>query len=177
MAISDKRSRRDLDLFLLALLRQDVNTPYRLVATARLSPGATIPALRRLEKAGLARRGRAGARGRAEYVITVAGRRHLESEWRSLLDPTASADIEAIFRTATLAVLCGAEKRTVSSYLRKAASARSAAAKIRNSEAKAIDSHSGVSLYAWLLATHAAARSTMETKLLRRSAAMLPQRI
>lgn len=44
----DKRRRSDLDLFVLALIASAVSTLYSLKTTADLSPGATIPVLRRL---------------------------------------------------------------------------------------------------------------------------------
>jgi len=46
--ICDKRRRSDLDPFVLALIDSGVSTPYELKAAAGLSPGATIPSLRRL---------------------------------------------------------------------------------------------------------------------------------
>src|SRR5438309_1636371 len=49
---ADKRGRADLELFLLALLSRGIATPYDLQAAAGLSPGASIPALGRLEAAG-----------------------------------------------------------------------------------------------------------------------------
>ena len=39
----DKRSKLDLELFLLALIERDINTPYALHLNVGLSPGATIP--------------------------------------------------------------------------------------------------------------------------------------
>jgi hypothetical protein len=51
----DKRRRNDLDAFALALIECGISISYELKTTAGLSPGATIPALKRLVMAGLAR--------------------------------------------------------------------------------------------------------------------------
>ena len=48
----DKRSKLDLELFLIALIKREINTPYLLRARAGLSPGATISVLKRLNAAG-----------------------------------------------------------------------------------------------------------------------------
>ena len=108
MSFRDRRSRQDLDLLLLALVRSGVDIPYRLRATASLLPGATIPALKLLETAGFVRRGKPGSRGWAEHQVSAAGRHHLESGWRSLVDMPRTGNIEAIFRPVALAILSGA---------------------------------------------------------------------
>jgi DNA-binding PadR family transcriptional regulator len=70
-ASSDKRRRGDLDLFVLALIASGVVTPYELKTAAGLSPGATIPALARLLKAGFVLQDKPGPRGRADHKITA----------------------------------------------------------------------------------------------------------
>ena len=77
----DKRRRTDLDLFVLALIDGGVSTPYELQKAVGLSQGATIPALQRLLEAGLARRGKPGARGRTDYKVTAAAKRLLKDGW------------------------------------------------------------------------------------------------
>lgn len=59
----DKRRRGDLDLFVLALIESAISAPYKLKTAADLSPGETIPALRRLVQDGFADQGKSGARG------------------------------------------------------------------------------------------------------------------
>jgi hypothetical protein len=46
--VLDRRSRPDLELFVLALIARGVNTPYLLSQEASLSPGVTLPVLDRL---------------------------------------------------------------------------------------------------------------------------------
>jgi len=176
----DKRSKLDLDLFLLAMLRSGIETPYRLLTTAGLSPGASIPVLRRLEVAGRVRRGKPGFRGRTEYHITVAGCRYLENGWRTLLEHPLPTDTEAILRTAALAVLLGEDKRLASAYLKKAAAGKASDSRRSRSAAKAAEvSLSGDSVagfYGWLRATHASTRLTAEVKVLRKLAAEISRR-
>jgi hypothetical protein len=45
--IAAREKQCDLDLFVLALIKSGVSTPYVLQKEAGLSPGATIPAIRR----------------------------------------------------------------------------------------------------------------------------------
>jgi DNA-binding PadR family transcriptional regulator len=169
--VRDKRSKLDLELFVLALITRNVNTPYQLQSEAGLSPGATLPVLGRLEKSGYVRRGKPGSRGRTEYEITVAGRQILKTGWRPLLASSPPADIEAILRIAALAILSGAEKTIVVEYLSQSAKARSEDSKLRKIDAKVAtaelaDAGDG-RLYAWMRVTHSAARFTTDAKVLR----------
>jgi DNA-binding PadR family transcriptional regulator len=122
--LPDKRAKLDLELFVLALLRQGINTPYRLQAEAGLSPGATLPVLTRLQQGGHVRRGRSGPRGRAEYEITAAGRSFLKNNWRSLMEGPASSEVETIFRVVALALFSGADQSAIANYLKNAADQR-----------------------------------------------------
>ena len=177
----DKRSKLDLDLFVLALLRRGIDTPYRLLASSGLSPGASIPALRRLEEAGYVRSSKPGPRGRTEYRITTAGHRHLENEWQNLLEHPVPTDTEAILRTAALAVLSGCDKRVVSTYLKKASAAKASDSQRRSAEAKtaeaSLSGDSDTGLYGWLHAMHATARLKAEAQVLRKLAAEITRRI
>ena len=176
----DKRSKLDLDLFVLALLRRGIDTPYRLLASAGLSPGASIPVLRRLEQVGYVRPGKAGPRGRIEYHITTAGHHYLENEWQILLQHPVPTDSEAILRTAALAVLSGCDRRLVSTYLKKAAATKASDSKRRQTDAKTAEAclsgDSDANLYRWLRATHAAARLRAEGQVLRKLAAEITRR-
>jgi DNA-binding PadR family transcriptional regulator len=124
----DKRGRADLELFILALISRGLSTPYDLHASAGLSPGATIPALGRLEAAGFVTKGEEEARRRLEYQVTAKGKKHLESSWRTLLDSSPNSDLDSILRVASLALLMGEKKQTVAGYLSGAAKQRQAKA-------------------------------------------------
>ncbi len=100
----DKRRKTDLDLFVLALIRSGISTPYALQQEAGLSPGATIPAIQRMLEAGFVRQGKPGPRGRTDARITAAGKRHLRNSWPSLMDSGPSGDLDSDLRVALLAI-------------------------------------------------------------------------
>ena len=120
-ATHDKRHRSDLDLFVLALIESGVSTPYGLRTAAGLSPGATIPALRRLLEAGLVLAKEPGLRGRTDHMLTAHGRRYLESGWRALIEEGPSGDFDADLRVALLALCVGGNRRLAADFLRKSA--------------------------------------------------------
>lgn len=120
----DKRRRNDLDLFVLALVDSGVSTPYELKTAAGLSPGATIPVLRRLLESRKVLPGKPGARGRMDHRITAEGRRHLISGWRALIDDGPSGDLDADLRVALLAVWIGGDRRLAADFLRQSAAQR-----------------------------------------------------
>lgn len=173
----DKRSKRDLELFVLALLECNVNTPYELLAAAGLSPGATLPALRRLEESGYVQRGEPGSRGRVEYHITSDGKQHVTNTWRSLLDDPTGSDMDSILRTATLAQLLGAPIRVVTKYLERAADVRARELGRHTSEKKMNKSDvEAINSYAWMQRLHLSSRLSTEARVLRKVAAVLPKR-
>lgn len=114
----DKRRRKDLDLFVLALIECGVSAPYALQTAAGLSPGATIPALMRLLEAGFVLQGKPGPRGRAEYKMTAAGRRYLNSGWKELIEDGPSGDLDADLRVALLALFVGSDRGLAKDFLR-----------------------------------------------------------
>jgi hypothetical protein len=120
----DKRRRNDLDLFVLALIASGVSTPYELKMAAGLSPGATIPALRRLLDEELVIQGEPGSRGRTEYKIAPLGRKHLRSGWRELIVQGPSGDLDADLRVALLALWVGGDRRLASDFLHQSAAQR-----------------------------------------------------
>jgi len=123
----DRRSRQDLEIFILALVSEGVaSTPYDLMASAKISPGASIPALGRLETSGYVRKGDEGPRRRAQYVSTAKGELLLQTSWRELFSepPQADQDLDAILRISSLALLMGEEKLSVVAYLTAAARER-----------------------------------------------------
>jgi DNA-binding PadR family transcriptional regulator len=117
----DQRRRSDLDLFVLTLIASGVSTPYSLKAAADLSPGATIPALRRLLAEGMVVQAKPGPRGRADHKITAAGRRRLKSGWRVLIDEGPSGDLDADLRVALLGIWIGRERRLAVEFLKGSA--------------------------------------------------------
>ena len=175
----DKRSREDLELFTLALVDRGVNSAY-LLLSAGISQGAALPVLGRLESSGYVRHGKPGPRGRTEFELTAAGRRHLQTGWQPLLEAPIPGDIESILRTADLAVLSGASRKTVSSYLKRAADARAIDSKNRKIEAgeakAALSDNPDDGLYRWMLAMNSTVRLTAEAKFLRQLAVALPKR-
>jgi predicted transcriptional regulator len=119
----DKRSRMDLELFVLALICRGVATPYDLKVSASISPGASIPVLSRLESGGFIKKGKEGARNKQEYLITGKGTLLLENSWRQLFEGHP-VDFDAILRIASLALLMGEPKRSVAAYLSRASTLR-----------------------------------------------------
>jgi DNA-binding PadR family transcriptional regulator len=117
----DMRHRGDLDVFVLALIDSGISTPYDLQRSAGLSPGATIPALRRLVAAGFVLAGKPGPRGRTEHRVSAAGRRHLKKGWEPLIDAGPSGDLDADLRVALLALVVGADRTAAIGFLRQAA--------------------------------------------------------
>ena len=180
LASKDKRSKTDLEFFVLALVEHDVNTPYVLHTVAALSVGATLPVLDRLTKAGYVRRGPPGERRRTEYEITASGIRHLKSGWRPLFEARVPAGIEAVLRIATLAILSGADKKAVVGYLKRAAASKTADSKRRKDDPIAAEplnsAGSNAKLYRRMLAIHASERLATEAKVLRRFATSIARR-
>lgn len=175
LAPKDKRSKLDLELFLIALIKREINTPYLLHASAGLSPGATIPVLKRLNAGGFVRRGRPGVRKRTEYKVTAKGSRHLNSTWPGMLESSVPTDMEAILRTASVAILCGAERNRVARYLQRAAQAKAPDSKKEKQRIlPAIPEQDG--LYGWMRLAHVKARQISEAQVLRRLASALVNR-
>jgi DNA-binding PadR family transcriptional regulator len=98
---------RPLDMFLLGLVRGGLITPYDWQSRARTSLGASLPAVRRLEKAGLLEKARKGPRGRQEFALTQRGRDQVAN-----LGPYVQhalngqlGDLESVVRLACLATV------------------------------------------------------------------------
>lgn len=120
---------------MLALVDGGVSTPYELKTAAGLSPGATIPVLRRLMDSRLIVPERPGNRGRMNHKITADGRRHLESGWQGLIDGGPSGDLDADLRVALLALWIGGDRRSAAEFLRKsAAKRRESISKVKKAE-------------------------------------------
>jgi DNA-binding PadR family transcriptional regulator len=166
--LPDKRSRKDLELFLLALVSRGIVTPYDLKMSAAISPGASIPALNRLETAGHLQKGEGGPRNRQEYQITRKGAALLQSSWRDLLQAPPGSDLEVTLRIASLALFMGEPKRSVSEYLLRAAEAMK-----KTVEQKTRTPESGKSpeqLFQWMRQIAISNRSETDASMLRKIA-------
>jgi hypothetical protein len=97
-----------------------------------------------------------------------------------LLESPIFGDIETVLRTASLAVLSGADGKTVSVYLKRAADAKATDSKLRKAEAKgtmpSLLAEPDAGLYVWMLATNATAQLATEAKILRQVATALNRR-
>jgi DNA-binding PadR family transcriptional regulator len=160
---------RPLEMFLLGLVKGGLITAYDWQAKARISLGASLPAVKRLLKAGLLEEVKEGPRGRREFGLTAEGRDKVS--WRNLdrylgkaLDDPPG-DLESAVRLACLATIIddvkGAEK-----FLLEAADAhqrRARAAKKRAASKDAFRSKLG-GLYSAVLAQceEKQARATMD---------------
>jgi DNA-binding PadR family transcriptional regulator len=95
-----------LDLFLLRLIDSGIDTPYQFRERVGLSVGATLPALKRLEAAGLIDRKAKALRNKQQYTITRAGRHHLRSHMQisfHQIENQRFADSESVLRMVSLA--------------------------------------------------------------------------
>jgi DNA-binding PadR family transcriptional regulator len=118
----DKRRRKDLDLFVLALVDEGLaTTPYRMQVDAGLSLGATIPALRRLQKERLVIASKAGPRGRVEFRSTPTAAQKLRQGWKLLLEAGPTGDLDADLRIAILTLRVGGQRNEAMKFLRAAA--------------------------------------------------------
>lgn len=98
-----------LDLFLLMLLRDGVNTPYTWSSRAGISLGASLPAVRRLIGRGLIREIAKGPRGRREFALTRLGENELKNVRAHLEDALREPprDVESILRLGCCALASG----------------------------------------------------------------------
>ncbi len=95
-----------LELFVLAMVRQGLATPYELKTKAGLSLGSTVPVLARLEKDAFVKASKEGARRSRKFLITAKGTKALGQGWAKQL-ATEHTDLDSILRVASLAWLHG----------------------------------------------------------------------
>jgi len=121
----DQRTRADLDLFLLVLINQGIDTPYRMQSLAGMSQGTSLQSLKRLAEQKLIRASKEGPRRRKQFSLTRSGQSCLK---KSLQLPglrlETSGDFEAILRTAMLLAFVKRDHKTASSFLKEAAAQR-----------------------------------------------------
>jgi DNA-binding PadR family transcriptional regulator len=117
-----------LDLFVLSMLDRGCQTPYDLQRQAGLSLGGTVPALRRLIKAGLLTRvdDETGTkRPRHHYRLTAPGKEKAQKGWKEHLSGAKiPADLDSILRLADLAAHYRAPKIQIATFLQQAARTR-----------------------------------------------------
>jgi DNA-binding PadR family transcriptional regulator len=153
-----------LDLFLLGLINSGFNTPYLFRERARLSVGATHPALKRLEKARLIIRGEKLQRNKQQFKLTTAGKRCLRTQLsRFCMDyrDQPPVDSESVLRVASLALAMGKENMAFDVLL----SANSNRAARISPPAKRTDVHFGnaAESYSYFLTVLQAAYFSAET--------------
>jgi len=129
---------RALDMFLLGLVKEGLITPYDWQARARISLGASLPATKRLLKAGFLKELAKGPRGRHEFGLTSEGRdamlpgtldRYLGD---ALEDPPG--DLESAVRLACLAT-ANNDIKGAKQFLREAADAHQRRARVAKKRA------------------------------------------
>ena len=116
-----------LDIYIVSLLDRGFETCYDLQRRGGLSLGTSVPALRRLERAGLVRKtGAVGTskRPRNGYQVSAAGRKLARSGWISLLKDPPPADLDALLRLADLASHYGAKVTAIASLFTRSAKDR-----------------------------------------------------
>ena len=109
-----------LDVFILSLFDRGLETTYDLQRQADVSLGSSVPALRRLEKAGLAKRtAQAGSSKRLRYKfeLTAAGRKLARAAWASLLKDQPPSDFDSILRLLDVARHCQAKDADIVAFL------------------------------------------------------------
>ena len=119
---ADRRAREDLDLFLLALISQGIDTPYRMQSLAGISQGTSLQAIKRLLEHGLIRSSAEGSRRRKTWSLTRAGRNRLLPDYRHRASQgPIHSNFEGLLRTALLMAFVHGDFRSASSLLRAAA--------------------------------------------------------
>ncbi len=115
------------DLFLLSLLDRGLQSPYDLLRQGGLSLGSTVPALRRLEEAGLVRKKAPvgpSRRPRHWFQLSVAGRKLARGGWIPMLKDQPPSDFDAVLRVADMAQYYQADRADIAVFLKAAVSAR-----------------------------------------------------
>lgn len=93
-----------LDLFLLALIADGIDTPYRWQRQAAVSLGASLPSIRRLRAGGLVREAEPGPRGSRRFSLTRAGRSGLNNfaEYLEAALTKPNLDVESVLRLVSI---------------------------------------------------------------------------
>jgi DNA-binding PadR family transcriptional regulator len=98
--------RSTLELLLLTLIRDGIETPYELKTRADISLGSAVPALARLKTDGLLKTSGPEARRSRRFELTPKGHRVLKQGWSEHLR-SATTDVDSVLRIAYLCWLNG----------------------------------------------------------------------
>lgn len=123
---ADQRVKEDLDLFLLALIRHGIATPYRMQMAAGISQGASLQSLKRMVERKLVRAAEEGPRRRMEFVLTPAGGRWLDRGCAALIEAEPNGDFDSVLRKSLLLAFLERDGRKAGDFLRGAAAGRRA---------------------------------------------------
>jgi DNA-binding PadR family transcriptional regulator len=130
-----------LDVFVLSLLDRGLETPYDLQRQGGISLGASSPALQRLVKANLIKRGEGASatnRPRHQYQLTPSGKQAARSAWKPFLDSDDPAsDMDSLLRVVDLAAHYQADKQKIRAFLKRAADGKSLLARQAGLSSKA----------------------------------------
>jgi hypothetical protein len=98
-----------LDLFLLALIADGLDTPYRWQRQAAVSTGASLPSVRRLAALGLVQEAEPGPRSSRRFSLTRAGRRELGNftQYLQAALGNPNLDAESMLRLVSIAYVQG----------------------------------------------------------------------
>jgi hypothetical protein len=128
----DQRAKDDLDLFLLALIREGITTPYRMQTTAGISQGASLQSLKRLALGRLIGVSEEGPRRKTECQLTSAGKRWLDAGCARLAESEPVGDLDSVLRKALLIAFLQKDGKKAAQFLRTAAKLKRAAEKQRS---------------------------------------------
>jgi DNA-binding PadR family transcriptional regulator len=101
------------------------------------SLGSTVPALKRLESAGLIKKKEAvgaGKRPRHNYQLSAAGRTRAQKDWKIYLNTLNPMDLDAVLRVADMARYYNAKTADIADFLRGAVAERIARGISRRSD-------------------------------------------
>lgn len=119
---ADRPAREDLDLFLLALISEGIDTPYRMQSLAGISQGTSLQAIKRLLERGFIRSSAEGSRRRKTWSLTRAGRSRLQRDSRPPASQSpVNSNFESLLRTALIMAFVHGDFQSASSLLRAAA--------------------------------------------------------
>jgi DNA-binding PadR family transcriptional regulator len=125
--------RSDLELFVLALVKQGLSTKYDLREKAGVSLGSTVPVLERLEAEHLIKGSEKGLRRSRRFSITDKGSKALSQGWAEYLAMRQN-DIDSILRIIYLAWLNG-DTQACARFMERSAEERRGWAMSRRAEA------------------------------------------
>ena len=120
-----------LEVFICSLVERGFKTAYEFHREAGLSVGSSIPALSRLQRAGLLNKEivSTGDRRSSSYTLSPSGRKFTQTAWRSMLQKDSPSDPDTILRVVELANHYSAPAEQIRLYLNRAAGRKALLAK------------------------------------------------